>query len=149
MSGPTAQVLLRTRLSTKEIDQLEAFVRSSSGSTDWKDFYLLGQPFTMALNDPDDEEEQFELAGWQPAQSLSVECHCRGRAGDFLLAFIVARVAEMFSGLIVLGESLESLTADASVLSLEGRHRSAELGDVLTPECMNYWAASPEFRMSN
>ena len=149
MSGSSAQVLLRTRLSAEEIDQLEAFVRSSSGSTDRKDFYLLGQPFAMTLNDPDDEEGRFELAGWLPAQSLSVVCHCRGRAGDLLLAFIVARVAEMFSGLIVLGDSLESLTADASVLSLEGRHRSAELGDVITPAFMYYWAASPEFRMSN
>jgi len=149
MSGSTSQVLLRTRLTDAQIGQLTELVQVSSGSNDWQSFSLLGQPFTMALCDPDEDEERFDLPGWSPVQAISVCCHCRGRAGDLLLAFISARVAETFSGLIVFGESLDRFTSDPTVLSLDGRYRSAEIGDVLTPAFLAYWAASSEFRMCN
>jgi len=149
MSGSSTRVLLRSRLNAKQISQLEAFVKNASGSEEWRSFWLLGQPFTMSLEEPDEDELQFRLPDWAPVQTILICCHCRGQLGDVLLAFAAARLAEMFSGLIALGYSLELFTSNPSVLSFDGRHHSEELGDALTPECMSYWAGTPEFRMDN
>lgn len=148
MAGSTAEVLLRTRLTEEQLSELKLFVRSASGSEDWSSFWILGQPFTMALKVPDDEY-QASLLEWLPAQTIVVACHCRSRAGDVLLAFTVARLAEMFAGLIAFGDRLENFSSDPSLLTLQGRFRSELTGEVLTPAVLKYWADSAEFRMSN
>ncbi|MFG6485929.1 DUF6368 family protein [Roseateles sp. BYS78W] len=149
MSGSSTQVLLPARLTEQQRSQLNVFVRSASGAAEVESFWLLGQPYSLSIDDPGEEALRFNLAGWVPAQAITICCHCRGKAGDLLLAFIAARVAEMFSGLIALGSRLESHTSNPSVLTADGRYRSEELGDVLTPACMNYWAGTPEFKMTN
>jgi len=38
---------------------------------------------------------------------------------------------------------------DIVTLTLGGRYQSAEIGDVLSPEFMNYWVDSPGVKMAN
>jgi hypothetical protein len=104
---------------------------------------------TLSLDEPDEEERRVQLSGWSPAQSICICCHARGQTGDVLLAFIAARLADIFAGLIALGGQLTAYTTNPSVLTFEGRYATSELGDVVTPAFLNYWAQMPEFRMCN
>jgi hypothetical protein len=148
MSGSTATVLLRSRLTEVQHGQLEDFVRQASGSENLKEFWLLGQPFTIDVSLPDEEDPPPAVPEWTTAQASLVICHARGQSGDVLVAFVAGRLAEMFSGLISLGCRLDTLTSNPSVLTLEGRYASED-GDVLTPGCLNYWASMLDFRMCN
>lgn len=148
MSGSTATVLLRSPLTEVQHRQLEDFVRNASGGEDLNRFWLLGQPLTIDVTPPDEEAPPPEVPGWVTAQEIHVICHARGQVGDVLVAFVAARLAEMFSGLISLGCRLDTLTANPSVLTFEGRYASED-GDVLTPGCLNYWSGMPDFRMCN
>lgn len=150
MSGAAASVFLRSPLTAVQRAQLETFIGEASGSPDRQSFWVLGQPFTLSLHEPEDEERSFQLPGWSPAQTICICCHVRGQTGDVLLAFIAARVAEKFDGLIALEGKLTAYTANPSVLANEGRYASDELGvDVVTPGFLNYWAGMPDFRMCN
>jgi hypothetical protein len=132
-----------------QLAELQAFTHGASGSEDWRSFWLLGQPFTMNLAEPDDDERQFQSSGWSTVQSIVICCHARGQTGDVLLAFLAARVAEIFDGLIAFGGQLSTYTTNPSVLTLDGRYASDELGDVFTPAFLKYWAGTPEFQMCN
>lgn len=150
MAGACAEVLLPRVLTEAERRELAEFIRTIAGSTEeeGKAFWITGQPFSIYEPELDDELLRAAPTGWVPQQAIGFCAGCRGPTGDIFLAMLVTRVAEMFGGLIAFGVSIESITSDPSVLTLDGRYAS-EAGDVLTPSFMYYWVGHPQFKMDN
>jgi hypothetical protein len=146
MAGSCAEVLLPCPLSEGERRELQEFILAVSSEQDGQAFWIAGQPFHSYQTDED--LPSHSPMGWVPRQAIGFCAGCRGQAGDLFLAMLVIRVAEMFGGLIGLGGSIASVTADPSVLSLEGCYPS-ESGDILTPTFLRHWVGHPHFKMVN
>jgi len=63
-------VLLRSKLTVGQVSQLNAFVAGIASMGEDDSFWIVGQPFSMYLNEPSEEERKFSEPGWAPVQTV-------------------------------------------------------------------------------
>jgi hypothetical protein len=148
MSGPCAHVLLPNELSAAQHEELIHYLNIASSSVEGDAFWMAGRPFFWYTGRPDEEEVADFLPDWYPKAEVVFCAGCRGAASDFCLGMLVAKVAQMFGGIIALGGHIQSFTDDPFILLLEGRYQYED-EDLLTPEFMYHWIAHPHFKMVN
>jgi Family of unknown function (DUF6368) len=148
MSGAAAHVLLPSKLSDSQRNELSQFILLLSGSIEGTSFWIVGQPFSWYEVEPDEDELNIRVDGWSPKSTIGFCAHCRGVVSDAYLAMLVARTAEMFDGIIAFGGHISSFANDAAILTREGRYPH-EHQNLLTANYLHQWVAHPNFAMAN
>lgn len=148
MAGAGAEVLLRAPISDVEREQLTTYLRSVASCVEDRSFWIAGQPFVFWTEDTvADDEWETDVLGWRPQGCIGFAAGCRGASSDAYLAMLLARVAQMFGGVVALGGRIDWLGDDA-ILVMEGYY-AGQYEDYVTPEFLHYWIGHPKFRMIN
>jgi len=149
MAGACAEVLLRAPISDVEREQLTTYIRSVASYVEDRSFWIAGQPFSVWTEKPsaDDEAWDMDALGWRPQGCIGFAAGCRSASSDAYLAMLLARVAQMFGGVIALRGRIDWLGDDA-ILVMEGYY-AGQYEDYVTPEFLHYWIGHPKFRMVN
>lgn len=146
MAGPCIQILSPNRLTDSDEASVFQYINAISNSIEGNDFWISGQPFFIQFEEPDEEEKEIGLTGWNPKSSIVLCAMCNNQASHVLLATVAIKAAELMKGLIIL-ERLTSLTKNKAVLTMEG-HIKLDNGDyAVEPGFLSYWIAESEFRL--
>lgn len=148
MAGATAEVLLPQPISEIQRAALCSYIQSVACEVDGTSFWIAGRPFSWYDEPADNEVKTKVIQGWRPQAQIGFCAMCRGLASEAFLAMLVARVAQMFGGVIAFGDHIAGFTDDSFILHTDGRQEDAD-EDYLTPEFLHCWIGHPKFRMCN
>jgi len=170
MAGPTAGVLLPTKLPEEFRGELRTRLRCGSplGSDD--DFLLEGEPFILDLRPRSPEQliaEDPRVLGWAPQDAVSFAAMCNGHEDHRLLARLCLDIAEDFGGVVdfhgalPIGphfdrtslakpvrvsnpDGLDGVLWATAYRTMWGDFATSHYGDV---EFLRAWLGDPRFRM--
>ena len=147
MAGACAQVLIPQQFSDTDRRKLESYIQSTASFVEGNSFWVAGQPFIWYEELVDDDTHDRVVLGWNPKYEIGFCAMCRGPVAEAYLAMLVARVAQMFGGVVAFGNHIARFASDV-ILVADGRFEYEDQ-DYLTPEFLHQWIHHPNFRMVN